>query len=76
MTVPVTDTQKCNTVTAVTLCFQSGRIAGTCRSCETQANFVHCPKRLKTLHCEKCCPLCSPQVALVEERTLKGWSNV
>ena len=47
-------------------CFQSGRIAGRCRSCGTLAKQVHCPKRIKSVFCEACCPVCSPQVASVE----------
>jgi hypothetical protein len=42
-------------------CFVSARIAGRCSTCKTVAKLVHCPRRLKTLHCEACCPICSQQ---------------
>jgi hypothetical protein len=57
-------------------CFTSARILGTCRQCRTAAREVHCPKRLKSLHCEACCPVCSPQVASnVEPSQAKELAN-
>ena len=53
-------------------CFTSTRIAGRCRSCGTLARQVHCPKRLKSLHCERCCPCCAPRWTLQEFTTIAG----
>jgi hypothetical protein len=50
----------------MTACFVSSRILGTCRHCGTAAREVHCPKRLKSLHCEACCPICQA-VAVPQE---------
>jgi hypothetical protein len=40
-------------------CYVSLRMAGRCCTCKTSAKEVHCPKKLKSLHCERCCPICS-----------------
>jgi len=40
-------------------CFQSSRIAGRCGNCSALAKLVHCPRHLKVIACELCCPVCS-----------------
>lgn len=42
-----------------TECFVSSRIAGRCCTCGARATLVHCPKTVKSLHCEFCCPICT-----------------
>jgi hypothetical protein len=48
----------------MTACFTSARIAGKCSSCKAASVMVHCPKKLKGIFCESCCPVCSPQASL------------
>jgi hypothetical protein len=38
-------------------------IADRCSKCMKLAKEVHCPRQLKTLHCEHCCPCCAPKSA-------------
>jgi hypothetical protein len=44
-------------------CFVSGRIAGTCGNCRASASMVHCPRHLKLIACEHCCPICNAKRA-------------
>jgi hypothetical protein len=51
-------------------CFQSARIAGRCSACKTLAKFVHCPKQLKGIFCEVCCPQCAPPKKTIAKEQL------